>query len=89
MQDQSFRAELDRLRGGDALELETVVVNGKKYTFRRLVMRKGIFIFEEIESISNGEITYIEVKPRRGEALNALRMYVERNKSRSKKGGAG
>lgn len=87
MPKEGFLDELDKLRRGEAVELETVVINDKRYPFKRLVQRNGVFLFEKIASISDGHVTYIEIQPTREEALNALRMYVERDKAkRAKKG---
>lgn len=86
MPKERFREELDKLRRGEAIELETVVINNKRYPFKRLVQRKGVFLFEEIATISDGHVTYIVTKPERDEALNALRMYVARNKTKRTRG---
>ncbi|MDO8633597.1 MAG: hypothetical protein Q7K38_03635 [Candidatus Wildermuthbacteria bacterium] len=81
MSQEGFLEELEKLRRGQAIDLETIAINGEEYPFKRLIMRDGIFIFQKIDTVTNGKIQYREIEPSRREALEAVRMYVERKRS--------
>lgn len=85
MSQEGFLEELEKLRGGQAIILETVVINGREYPFKRLIMRDGVYIFQKIDTITNGKVEYREIEPSRKEALEALRMYVERKRAQQRR----